>query len=378
MIIMRLLTISALILAILFANTTFADDAENLWSCIKRNYLVSAYYSPLPNQRMYIRWSFAKDVILNWNWTNWADGTDVYMGLLAAPRGYSFWTKIILPWIWVGTVHDRGWAIVAKSNYDRIDVWMWRWEKWLSRALNWWMRFIEWEKCTKEVALKDTLDFTTISSKLPVNVERRLIANTVQDNTTYFAENNSNFVEEDNFEYVSIPINYSEWDSWDNVLKLQMILNNLWFYRDGVLTWIYDVHTMEAVYQFQRENGVIFWDQSLWAWNFGEKTKQALENYLAALHDRLDHIQSSMTWDILAGEIVTWKVENIITSQAVATKEPVLNIASLPLVKSELMDLDKEKTISNIQEMLKNKRLERIQDDTIIAWVKEEENKFMP
>jgi len=150
---------------------------EDLLNCIDQKFLITAYYSPLPGQRFYMRGDYMADIRLNWNWTNWADWTEVYMWLLAWPKWYNFWTKIVLPWLWIWTIHDRWWAILAKSNYHRIDIWMWKWEEWLARALNWWIQFVDWKKCDKSPN-RDALSFLDVSPKLPSHVEKRLIERT--------------------------------------------------------------------------------------------------------------------------------------------------------------------------------------------------------
>ncbi len=67
----------------------------------------TAYYSPLPGQMNYYRGSYAADIALNGNGTHGADGTEVFVGMIAAPRGYDFGTKIQLDGIGVVSVHDR-------------------------------------------------------------------------------------------------------------------------------------------------------------------------------------------------------------------------------------------------------------------------------
>jgi peptidoglycan hydrolase-like protein with peptidoglycan-binding domain/3D (Asp-Asp-Asp) domain-containing protein len=65
-----------------------------------------------------------------------ADGTPVYPGMLAAPASFAFGTRIELPGLGVGAVHDRGGAIIELDhNVVRIDVWMGEGEEGLARAL---------------------------------------------------------------------------------------------------------------------------------------------------------------------------------------------------------------------------------------------------
>ena len=108
---------------------------------IQKCFIVSAYYSPLPNQKKYSTKSYAWDIRLNWNWKFWASGNWVHPWFIAAPSAYPFETKIQLDWLWVWVVEDRWGAIVRKwvrgHECDRLDIWMWYWDEWLNRALKW-------------------------------------------------------------------------------------------------------------------------------------------------------------------------------------------------------------------------------------------------
>lgn len=112
-------------------------------------FIVSAYYSPLPNQKRYSTKSYNWDIRLNWNWTHWASGAWVHPWFIAAPSHYPFWTKIELEWLWIWVVEDRGWAIVKKwvrwYECDRLDIWMWYGDEWLKRALTWGKKKISWK-----------------------------------------------------------------------------------------------------------------------------------------------------------------------------------------------------------------------------------------
>lgn len=113
----------------------------------EKNFVISAYYSPLPNQRVYFRGSYEADKRLNGNGTNGADGTQVYPGMIAAPKNYPFGMKIEIPGMGVAAIHDRGGAIVRAgereiATHDRLDVWMGKGEVGLARALQWGVRTV--------------------------------------------------------------------------------------------------------------------------------------------------------------------------------------------------------------------------------------------
>lgn len=101
----------------------------------ERDFVITAYYSPLPGQCCYVTGSEATDRDLNGHGTHGADGTPVYPGMVAAPQSYAFGTRITLPGIGIVTVHDRGGAIVEQGVSDRLDIWMGAGEEGLARAM---------------------------------------------------------------------------------------------------------------------------------------------------------------------------------------------------------------------------------------------------
>lgn len=101
----------------------------------EQEFVVTAYYSPLPDQCCYVKGSLEADQMLNGNGTNAADGTPVYAGMIAAPSSYAFGTHIVLPGLGVFTVHDRGGAINEWDDAHRIDIWVGSGEEGLARAL---------------------------------------------------------------------------------------------------------------------------------------------------------------------------------------------------------------------------------------------------
>jgi 3D (Asp-Asp-Asp) domain-containing protein len=133
----------------------------------EREFVVTAYYSPVEWQSWYSKWSFEAEKKLNGNGIAWANGKPVFMGMIAAPKSYSYGTRIHFEWLGVGIVEDRGWAIVKAwergQSYDRIDIWMGTWESGLIRARNWWIRKV------KGTITTDTdipvLDFRDIDDK---------------------------------------------------------------------------------------------------------------------------------------------------------------------------------------------------------------------
>ncbi|OGJ65545.1 hypothetical protein A3F36_04270 [Candidatus Peribacteria bacterium RIFCSPHIGHO2_12_FULL_55_11] len=102
----------------------------------EQEFILTAYYSPLPGQCCYVRGGYEADKILNGEGHTAADGTAVYPGMLAAPPAYGFGTEVTLPGLGTLTIHDRGGAIqVLDSGAHRLDVWVGHGEEGLARAL---------------------------------------------------------------------------------------------------------------------------------------------------------------------------------------------------------------------------------------------------
>lgn len=102
----------------------------------EQDFILTAYYSPLPGQCCYVKGGYRADKVLNGEGTHGADGTEVYPGMIAAPSTYPFGTVIALPGIGRFTVHDRGGAITELSGgAHRLDIWVGYGEEGLARAL---------------------------------------------------------------------------------------------------------------------------------------------------------------------------------------------------------------------------------------------------
>lgn len=109
-----------------------------------QQFVVTAYYSPLPNQCCYFRGNYEEEIMFNGKGIAGADGTPVYPGMIAGPDTYAFGTVIDLPGIGVGTIHDRGGRIIEwGEDIHRIDIWMGYGEPGLARALAWGVRNVK-------------------------------------------------------------------------------------------------------------------------------------------------------------------------------------------------------------------------------------------
>ncbi|HPO05726.1 MAG TPA: peptidoglycan-binding protein [Candidatus Gracilibacteria bacterium] len=161
----------------IWADESSPDENQN-YEYYFQECKVSAYYSPLPNQIRYLRGSYEADLRLNGNGTNGADGTPVYVGMLAAPKAYEFGTAIEVPGLGVGIVHDRGGAIIENGNVHRLDVWMGSGDEGLNRALNWGMRtFPDCKVYFKPVASSVKIDsISAAAPKKPAVVNPELLS----------------------------------------------------------------------------------------------------------------------------------------------------------------------------------------------------------
>jgi peptidoglycan hydrolase-like protein with peptidoglycan-binding domain/3D (Asp-Asp-Asp) domain-containing protein len=254
----RLSKIIATALA-LFQLLSFVPGAQARFAVAgeHRMLMVSAYYSPLPAQRFYMRGSYEADLKLNGYGIHGADRTPVYVGMLAAPRTYAFGTQVRLPGLGIGVVHDRGGAILAKKSYDRIDVWMGYGEEGLGRALNWGMRLVDGEVFWEKDTVESTVDFSWLPSELPKDTLNRLMARTMLNPQTF-----------------NQPI--TKISSKADISDLQEALRMFGYYH-GEVNGEYGNDTRQAVILFQIDEGVLLNEHAQGAGNFGPQTQQALK-----------------------------------------------------------------------------------------------------
>lgn len=213
-----------------------------------RYFYITAYYSPLPNQKKYSynvykkRYrTFAEEKRLQWEWKKTASWKHVFEWMLAAPRNYSFWTKIEFKWLWVWVVEDRWWAIVNSwerwYEYDRIDVWMWYWDEWLERALKWWKRKVLWKVVPNTRPLSIAFDTSVVAKYRGLKID-------------------------------------AEKPKKENVEKLQKLFTDIKLY-DWKIDWKFN-SVKDKLIKYQVENNIIYSTNSEHAWYFWNKTYAAL------------------------------------------------------------------------------------------------------
>jgi len=345
-----------------------------------RKLLVTAYYSPLPNQSFYIKGTYEADIRLNGRGTNGADGTEVYIGMLAAPKTYPFGTRVKIPGLGVGEVHDRGGAILARKGYDRIDVWMGNGEEGLARALNWGARLVEGEVYFTAHQIEPGINYGWVSSKLPTYVENKLIDKTLAYSQpavapvatpapTTVVENKVEFKEvaevKENKKVTRLEQNLNlltaglgENSNGEAVVNLQRMLWELGYY-DGQLSGDYDSATIDAVYAFQVDSGILQSSFDLGAGYFGKKTLATMTNAIIKKIGVLsDYPKEVLTWapakrilpQIAALEAPTYAVER----QELHFSEVIMNtkVVQDSSLKVELDLHDRNENVVTLQNIL--------------------------
>src|SRR3989338_3556467 len=267
------------------ASTESSVSVESEGFPYSKTFTISAYYSPLPCQNRYATGSYEGDIRLNGNGVHGADGTDVYPGMIAAPRTYAFGTKMDIPSIGIVAVHDRGGAIVASNSpgyYDRLDVWMGYGDKGLKRALNWGKRTVEVvvygvnDSISEQITLaeysadesnRDQCGSPTpeptveLADAATPEVAPEVTADAVASPVTSKPAVKEPVVEtiaavSTNSVSVGLAVDLKPGDSGSNVRHLQTELKRLNFYR-GEITGFYGDLTEHAVFKFQQSQKLV-------------------------------------------------------------------------------------------------------------------------
>ncbi len=219
-----------------------------------QTFQISAYYSPIPNQNAYVSGSYDNDLKMNGNGTHGADGTTVYVGMISAPSKYDFGTKIFIPGLGVGTVHDRGGAIYAAKGYDRLDIWMGYGDEGRKRALQWGRQIVDGKIVSVNAKEGFIFDEKVLSLEdlggFEVDVENDNLFNT----NLWFKINNS---------AKNIDLNFIS----EEVKKIQKFLNI-------EQTGFYGYKTSKAVYAFQVKNNILKYKNDTGAGTWGPKTRE--------------------------------------------------------------------------------------------------------
>lgn len=231
------------------------------------NCVITGYYSPLPGQNRYVTGSFDGDRRLNGNGTNGADGTPVYQGMIAAPKSVAMGTKIEIPGYGIGTVHDRGGAIITYHDPEtnnpvyRFDIWLGKGDEGLARALQVGVRQTTCTLHGITPSLTDSITFNPVQVLPAVNLSSSTTKKTL-----------------------------SLGDTGEDVQELQASLQELGFFSSE-LTANFEEQTLEALIQFQIEKEIIDNANSYGAGIFGPQTQRALAKQLAIIEEKKKNVQ---------------------------------------------------------------------------------------
>lgn len=304
---------------------------------IEQDFILTAYYSPLPDQCCYVKGSYEDDKILNGEGTHGADGTPVYPGMLAAPPSYPFGTRIVLPGLGTFTVHDRGGAIKEWDKAHRLDVWAGHGEVGLARALAFGVQSIRGQvylpgtqmpdeqvslealdaplsriqpyavktSTTGLVASAGQIDPTDMIAPLPVQVAQEKLAalgyfhaqpTGVLGDATQAAlqafikdmglEEPADSITEKTAAYIDAAMLVSQAPSpivfvgkesvRSDITKMQRMLRYLGFYR-GRTDGVYSEKLFTAIFEYQKSVGLVSTITSPGAGNIGPLTKAKLD-----------------------------------------------------------------------------------------------------
>lgn len=242
-------------------------------------YVVTAYYSPLPNQDFYLTGNYTAEKRLNGEGIRWASWKEVFSWMLAWPSTYAFGTKIYIEWLWVWEIADRWGAIVTAWNRgytnDRIDIWVWYWDDWLKRALYWWKR---------------TVKGYIVDSSTSTNLDYYDILAPTWTTTWLAATNDSVFS-------FSLWI----WSDATRIKNLQSFLIDLGLYT-WEANWVYTWEIIDLVYNFQLENNIVSWPGDAGAWYWWELTRDKFKK--AYLNGDFDMSNVEITKEEKTEEII--------------------------------------------------------------------------
>lgn len=234
-------------------------SADELIYPYTQTFTISAYYSPLEGQEYYVTGSYSGDITLNGSGVNSADGTPVYPGMIAAPSSYEFETKMYIPGVGIVAVHDRGGAILEAGErdyaYDRLDIWMGYGDAGLERALNWGVRDVEVTVYGVDPNIEEEV-YLEGYSEAEKFIKATVLAPQLFESDVWYGSEG------------------------DDVLKLQEYLA-IWGYYSGELSGYYGDETMEAVFSFQVDNGVVGGWEDFGAGHFGINSRKAMDQMMA-------------------------------------------------------------------------------------------------
>jgi 3D (Asp-Asp-Asp) domain-containing protein len=302
-----------LVLVFTLIPTTYA--APDLSWCYQESFKITGYYSPEKGQWFYAKGNFEDEKVLNGNGTHGASGKEVFNGMIAAPKLYDFGTKIYLPGFGVGSVDDRGGAIVEKGErgekYNRIDIWMGHGEDGLQRAISLWVAYKNGWVCPKKSSLKVWFDRNQFT------ILHNFFQNTLWRVQLWKGRN----------------------DPW--VGSLQGYLKKLGYFKADINNTFWET-TKTALCNFQH---TILWVKKtdFWCWYFGTSSRDWLRAHLQKKGLLNSKLQTSVA--IGADE---WNGPKLIVDEVIVIKK----------LESWVTKQNNKQSMQTIQPELKNRQQE--------------------
>ncbi|MFA5948067.1 MAG: peptidoglycan-binding protein [Candidatus Gracilibacteria bacterium] len=298
--ILKTISLNLLIIIALPIGTVTEISAEDFTVDVQgypyeQTFIISAYYSPLPCQNKYVTGSYNGDIRLNGGGVHGADGSDVYPGMIAAPKTYPFGMKLYIPDVGIVAVHDRGGAIVTanvrNNAHDRLDIWMGYGDKGLKRALNWGKRTVNATLYGINDSILEEVYFDGYSSDeaVPNECDYADANQSTPSDTTVVTTTNNEPVKS-NLEVIASEFDIELSDSLgfelvlgsegERVKNLQTELSKLNYYK-GEINGIYDSVLAHAVFKFQQAQGIVQNETDFGAGVFGPKTSSKMNQIIS-------------------------------------------------------------------------------------------------
>ncbi len=219
---------------------------------------------------------------MNGEGTHTASGQAVRIGVVAAPRDIAFNTRVHtkqtltikgtpVNFEFHGTVLDRGGAITSGSKLPRLDIYMGKGQAGLCRAINFGVQTV-YIDFNNDTSIPDTSNFDNIPSD----------CTNPHNETVPLASGSTTRV----FDPFTMPINAVSPQS--DVKIVQNLLSRLNAYT-GPIDGIFDEDFVEAIFQFQKTNGIVQAKTDDGAVTYGPKTRAMLKALLSGTLNKTDN-----------------------------------------------------------------------------------------
>ncbi len=244
-------------------------------------YLVSAYYSPLEWQEFYLHGNYEDEVKMNGEGKTTASGQPVRIGVVAAPREKPYNTRVHIKQTinikgapynldFHGTILDRGGAIHSASRLPRLDIYMGKGQEGLCRAINFGVQTV-YVDFDNNLTIPDSTSFDGVSSdcKNP-NTETVPLASGVKKT----------------FDPFTMPIGTGS--DVEDLKTVQKLLTRVGAYT-GAINGLYNEALTDAIFRFQKANGIVREKTDDGAGTYGPKTRAMLKALLSGELNKTDN-----------------------------------------------------------------------------------------